>query len=119
MRQLLRAMILLSIVLLSAITSIGMQMMPDRTAASATQVEAAIHGAHHGEGPAGKGRGHGRQDCLYCQLAAATDLPPTQGGVTIDLRLHSGTAPFHLDSCDLRTWKAPCQPRAPPSSVAA
>jgi hypothetical protein len=113
-----RAAIVLLTALLTALTAIGMAMMPVLMPSAGVHAEAAMHASDQGDGrPHGGGQHHGSDDCLYCQLAKATDLPARHEPVMVHRRLMPCSAGLVTPSCQPRAWTMPHQPRAPPPAL--
>ncbi|SFH47980.1 hypothetical protein SAMN04488020_11652 [Palleronia marisminoris] len=116
--QRVRAILLMLTVLVTGITAIGMEMMPI-SAPAAMSSDAATHADHHGNIPLDYNHHGGSDDCLYCHLAKAADLPSRPTTVEVHRRPLQQVAGGYSASCHLAAWTTPCQPRAPPRRVAA
>ena len=113
-----RAAIVLLTIFLTALTAIGMEMMPVSTPPAGNHANTAMHEGHHGDAQPGDDDRHdGPNNCSYCQLAKATDLPSLHGPAPIHRRLLTSTLSVQTGSCHLRAWRTSCRPRAPPASI--
>ncbi len=111
MAKKLRRVILLLTVVVTAFTAIGMARMPVRAALDVLRSEAVAEtGGHHHDSK----QSHGGDECLYCLLAKATDLPAQQEAAKVYRRPLPDTVTVQLESCHLPEWTVPCLPRAPP-----
>ena len=110
-----RAAIVLLTVVLTALTAIGMEMMPVSTPPAGNHARTVMHEGHHGDAqPDDSEHRHGQNDCSYCQLAKATDLPSSPGPVPVQFRLVPGSLGMRATACQLPACPLPRWPRAPP-----